>query len=116
MEEATRSMRALVACTIILAGCQVRGLVGSNESAAEGASASGSDGVGPGGGGVDSTDGDPSGGTGGTGAASGNASGITWGDGEDESTSDEPLRFDVSSGGDSAACAPPTFPCRWVLS
>ena len=103
-------MRALVACTIILAGCQVRGLVGSNESAAEGASASGSDGVGPGGGGVDSTDGDPSGGTGGTGAASGNASGITWGDGEDESTSDEPLRFDVSSGGDSAACAPPTFP------
>lgn len=111
MEEGPRLLRAAAACALILAGCQVRGLVGSNESAdstagtnpaSETASASMSDG--------DTVD--PSaGGETGSQSASGDPTANDTELGEDASSSgDEQPRFDVSPGDTSDACAPPTFP------
>lgn len=111
MEEGQRSLRALVACALLLAGCQVRGLVGSNESADSGESAdsvSESANASISGGGSDGAS--ASGGTGGGSASSGSIPSDTE-DGDDESsTGDEEIRFDVSPGDKSDACAPPSFP------
>lgn len=111
MEEGQRSLRALVACALVLTGCQVRGLVGSNESADSGPSAESVSG------GADSSPSDggsvgvsASGGTGGDGASGGTTSRDSEDSGDASSSGHEDARFDVSPGDTSMACAPPKFP------
>ena len=97
--------RMMLASVALTAACQVRGIVGSNESAAD-SEASISDSADARGSGVDASDSDTAGGTGGVGGGSQGGSG----GGYDESSSGDPgLRLDVP-GGKSNSCAPPSFP------
>ncbi|MBV1856822.1 MAG: choice-of-anchor L domain-containing protein [Nannocystaceae bacterium] len=103
--------RSAACCIALLSGCQVRGLVGSNESADDTADVSAaSAGMGGSAGGADTFAPLPSGGTGGQGA-SGTQGGMGAESDDDASSSgDQQARFDVSSGDDSGVCAPPSFP------
>jgi len=99
-------MRALVCCALLTAGCQVRGLVGSNESAADGES-SAAGGGGSGETGADTRTTNSGGGTGGSSAGAG--SGLTAGQDDGSSSGDAQSRLDLPEGENSETCAPPTF-------
>jgi hypothetical protein len=105
------SWKTAVCCIALLSGCQVRGLVGSNESADDTADAvavsAGMGGSGEGAETIESNSGTGTGGEsasgsgGGTGAAS---------EGDASSSGDGQTRFDVPPRDDSEFCAPPSFP------
>jgi hypothetical protein len=92
----------------MIAACQVRGLVGSNESAdASDSAETASESAASRGSGADSADSATDGGTGGEGGGSQGGSG-SWGDGA--STGDSGWRLDVADDTSAASCAPPSFP------
>ena len=109
--EGQRSVRALVATTLLLVGCQVRGLVGSNESAASEDSGGATEASDAGGHGSSETRGGDSDGTGGAEGSDPGETGLTFGDGS-ESSGTSGVIFDVGSGGELETCAPPSYaPC-----
>ncbi|MEM6295540.1 MAG: choice-of-anchor L domain-containing protein [Myxococcota bacterium] len=106
----------LSAAALLSSGCQVRGLIGSNESAttddAEADSGDAADAVGQSSDGVDTAA--SSAASGGEDSAASASGGGTTGTADDESTSDMPTDpaplFDVAPDDDPNLCAPPTFP------
>lgn len=105
------SWQSAVCCVALLSGCQVRGLVGSNESADDSAAtAAESAGMEGGGEGVGTFDSNSGGGSGGQSASGTRGAMGTESDDGASSSGDQPPRLDVAPGDDSEACAPPSFP------
>ncbi len=105
------SWQSAVCCVALLSGCQVRGLVGSNESADDSAAtAAASAGMEGGGEGVGTFDSNSGGGSGGQSASGIRGAMGTESDDGASSSGDQPPRLDVAPGDDSEACAPPSFP------
>lgn len=102
-------MWTAVVLTSAIAGCQVRGLIGSNESAADGETAESGTARDPALSGTGGNESDDSVGTGGASGSGGHGSSPTHGE-VDESSSGGELRFDVPPRDDPGVCAPPTFP------
>ncbi|MGH1341020.1 MAG: choice-of-anchor L domain-containing protein [Nannocystales bacterium] len=105
------SWHRALCCVALISGCQVRGLVGSNESADDsGGSAVVSAGMEGGGHGADTFTSGPEGGSGGQ-SASGTR-GSTGAESDDAASSSGDLlpRLDVAPGDDNEVCAPPSFP------
>lgn len=104
------SWQTALCCAALLSGCQVRGLVGSNESADDTADdAAVSAGMGGSGEGLETAASNSGGGTGGESASGSGGTGVA-SDGDASSSGNPHARLDVGPGDDSDVCAPPSFP------
>ena len=105
------SWQTAVCCIALASGCQVRGLVGSNETAVDSTdSATESAGMDGGGEGVDTVASNSGGGTGGHGSSGSRGGTGAESDDDASSSGDQQARFDVAPGDESEVCAPPSFP------